>query len=129
MDNQKPKTDNQKPRTEHREPKTENRKPKIEEEIKYITEQIICNYKPQKIILFGSAVKDNWTKDSDLDFFIIKEDVPDNGLDRMFELRHLIEKNVAADFIICKPEEVEKRFCMGDPFIKMILTKGKVLYG
>lgn len=102
---------------------------KLEEKIKQITQQIVEKYKPQKIILFGSAVKGEWTKYSDLDFFIIKEDVPADGLDRMFELRKLLEIDIAADFIICKPQEVDKRLNMGDPFIKMILTKGKVLYG
>lgn len=101
----------------------------IEQKIKDISEQIIRKYAPHKIILFGSAAEGNWSKDSDLDFFIIKENVPNSGIERMWEIRNLIETDVAVDFIVCRPEEVSKRVKMGDPFIKLILTKGRVIYG
>ncbi len=44
----------------------------IEKEIEDIAEQIIEKYRPEKIILFGSAVRGEFTADSDLDFLIIK---------------------------------------------------------
>ncbi|KAF0132896.1 MAG: DNA polymerase beta domain-containing protein region [Candidatus Saganbacteria bacterium] len=102
---------------------------KIQEEIKSITQQIIKKYKPEKIVLFGSAAWGKFSNDSDLDFLIIKKDTPYLGRDRMREVYKLIDKNVAADFLIYRPNEYKEGLKAGDPFLKVIASKGKVLYG
>ncbi len=104
-------------------------KEELQKEIESITRQIVEKYKPQKIILFGSAAKGRFTPDSDLDFFIIKEDVPYLGRDRYRELSKMIERDVAVDFVIYKPEEFNEWFKAGDPFLKTIINEGKALYG
>jgi predicted nucleotidyltransferase len=97
-------------------------------EIDSITRQLIEKYKAEKIILFGSAAEDRFTPDSDIDFFIIKRN--EKGFhERLVDVYRLIKKNVAADFIVYTPQELEERIALGDPFIKSILTEGKVLYG
>ena len=101
---------------------------KLKKEIDYISRQIAKKYKPKKIILFGSAVSGKFTKDSDLDFFIIKEDVPYLGRDRARELRRMIVKHMAADFLIYKQEEFDDWFEAKDPFLETIVNEGKVLY-
>jgi len=98
-------------------------------EIQNIVGQIIRKYNPQKIILFGSAGRGEYDKVNDLDFLIIKQDVPLYGIDRMRELDELIERNIAADMLVYRPDEFEERIKLGDPFIKTILRKGQVLYG
>lgn len=40
----------------------------------------------------------------------------------------MIQYTLATDFIVYKPEEVEERLRLGDPFIKGIFEKGRVLY-
>ena len=100
----------------------------IFKEIENIKEQIIKRYKPEKIILFGSAAWGD-KEINDIDFFIIKKDVPYYGADRMIELYRLMDTNVAVDYIVYKPEEVKERLSMGDPFIKRIFKNGKILYG
>jgi len=104
-------------------------KNKITSEIQNIVEQIIQKYKPQKIILFGSAGRGEYDKVNDLDFLIIKDDVPVHGIARMRELDELIERNIAADMLVYRPDEFEDRIKLGDPFIKTILSEGRVLYG
>ncbi|MBW1903671.1 MAG: nucleotidyltransferase domain-containing protein [Deltaproteobacteria bacterium] len=99
------------------------------DEINNIVEQIIQRYKPLKIILFGSAGRGEYDKVNDLDFLILKEDVPSYGLDRMRELDELIDRSVAADMLVYRPDEFEDRVKLGDPFIKTILKEGRVLYG
>lgn len=99
------------------------------DEINNIVEQIIQRYKPLKIILFGSAGRREYDKVNDLDFLILKEDVPSYGLDRMRELDELIDRSVAADMLVYRPDEFEDRIKLGDPFIKTILKEGRVLYG
>jgi predicted nucleotidyltransferase len=97
-------------------------------EIEDIKNQLIEKYKPEKIILFGSAV---WGQGeiNDIDLLIIKGETPYYGIDRMREVDRLIERNIAADILVYKPEEIKERLEMGDPFIKKIFKEGKVLYG
>ena len=101
----------------------------FEKEIQNITQQIIQKYKPDKIILFGSAARGEGTPDSDADFLIIKKDTPLYGSDRIRELSRLVERKIPIDLLIYRPEEFEKRLQMGDPFLKSILKEGKTLYG
>lgn len=101
----------------------------ITAEIKNIADQIIRKYDPLKIILFGSAARGEYDRVSDLDFLIIKEDVPVHGLARMRQLDDLIDRNIASDMLVYRPDEFEERIKLGDPFIKTILREGRVLYG
>ncbi|MEA3416709.1 MAG: nucleotidyltransferase domain-containing protein [Thermodesulfobacteriota bacterium] len=101
----------------------------ITSEIETIVGQIIRKYRPMKIILFGSAGRGEYDEVNDLDFLIIKKDVPLRGIDRMRELDRLIERNIAADMLVYRPDEFDERIKLGDPFIKTILREGRVLYG
>ena len=101
----------------------------FKKEVEKVTKQIIEKYKPEKIILFGSAAKNEFSSDSDADFLIIKMDTPLYGADRIRELSKIIERNIPVDFLVYRPDEFEKRLKMGDPFLKTILKEDKVLYG
>lgn len=101
----------------------------LQKEISSIVDQLVVHYKPDKIILFGSAARDKATEDSDLDFFIIKRDVPRVGRERYYQLAKTVSYGRASDFLICTPQEVETRMSLGDPFMKHVLTEGKILYG
>ncbi len=100
----------------------------ISQEIENIKNQLVEKYKPEKIILFGSAA---WGEDEvyDIDLFIVKRDVPYYGEDRIRELYRLLNTDASVDYVVYKPEEVEERLALGDPFVKKVFKKGKVLYG
>jgi predicted nucleotidyltransferase len=100
-----------------------------QKEIESITSQIIEKYKPEKIILFGSAARDQISPASDADFLIVKKETPLYGADRIRELSRMIERNIAVDLLVYRPDEFEERLAMGDPFLKAVLKEGKVLYG
>lgn len=97
-------------------------------EVKNIVGQLINLYKPKKIILFGSLANGRLSEGTDIDLFIIKDDVPDYGVDRIRQLDRLIKYRLATDFVVYKSNEVEQRLRLGDPFVKNILDEGKVLY-
>lgn len=100
----------------------------VQGQIDSITKQLIQKYKPDKIILFGSAASGQMTPDSDLDFLLVKDDNKSKH-ERMVEIYRLVDKDIAADFLIYTPEELAMRLKMGDPFIKSVLAEGRVLYG
>lgn len=100
----------------------------IQNQIESIKNQLIKKYKPEKIILFGSGASGQMGPDSDLDFFIVKDDKKPRH-DRMVEVYGLVDKDIAADFLVYTPEELARRVKMRDPFIKSVLSEGEVLYG
>ena len=108
---------------------TEARETRITREIDSIVRQIVSKYRPKKIILFGSAARGDFDKANDLDFLIIKDDVPHYGIDRMRELDEIIERSMAADMLVYRSGEFNERVALGDPFIRTILKEGRVLYG
>ncbi len=104
-------------------------KENLEREIKYILDQLLEKYHPEKVILFGSAADSNSTEINDLDFLVIKSNVPHFGIDRLYEVNSVIDRGSGADILVYKPEEVAELLEMGDPFIKKIINEGRLLYG
>lgn len=109
--------------------KVQTKEKKVTAEIDHIVRQLVEKYRPIKIILFGSAARGDFEKANDLDFLIIKDDVPYYGIDRMRQLDDLIERNMAADLLVYRSVEFDDRIKLGDPFIKAILKEGRLLYG
>jgi len=100
----------------------------IREKIVEITDKIVREYQPEKIILFGSYAWGKPTKDSDIDLFIVKETENTREMSRKIN-RSFFPRYIAMDFIVYTPEQVERRSKMGDFFLKNILINGKMLYG
>jgi predicted nucleotidyltransferase len=100
------------------------------QKIKKVTEKIVKEYKPEKIILFGSHAWGKPHPDSDVDLFIVKKSKK-RQIDRMRELRmKLIGNNFPPmDLLIYTPGELSKRLAIGDFFVREIIEKGQVLYG
>jgi len=96
--------------------------------IEKLTEQLVSKYHPEKIILFGSAVRGSDAV-NDIDLFIVKNDVPHFGAERIQQLYRLVVTDAAVDYIVYRPSEVAERLSMGDPFVMDIFEYGKVLYG
>ena len=99
----------------------------FQKEIKSITNQVIKNYQPQKIILFGSAVRGDFNHDSDIDMLVIKN-APGRRVDRIRNLLLSVDYNLPFEPLVYTPEELEERKNLGDNFILEVLDQGKVLY-
>jgi len=93
-----------------------------------ITEKIVKNFNPEKIILFGSYAWGKPSTDSDLDLLIImKSKLP--PVKRIAEVSKILRPRIIPiDILVKTPKEIEKRLEIGDFFIKEILTKGKIIY-
>jgi len=97
-------------------------------EIAKLVDQIAREFKPQKIILFGSHAYGKPGKDSDVDLLIIME-TDERPADRIVAIARLFrDRTVPMDFIVKTPKEIGERLEMGDFFIKRILEEGITLY-
>jgi len=99
----------------------------IEKKIKEVTDKIVADFRPEKIILFGSYAWGKPGPDSDVDLFIIKStDRSTREVAREID-GSIFPRPFPIDFIVYTPEQVEKWRDV-DFFIRNIFTKGKVLY-
>lgn len=100
----------------------------VSRQLKKITQKIVKEFKPEKIILFGSYAWGKPGPDSDVDLFVVKKTNHSTreiarGIDRI-----LFPRPFPIDLIVYTPEQVKKSKMSEDFFIEDILTNGKVLY-
>lgn len=96
--------------------------------VKEITEKIVREYQPEKIILFGSYAWGTPAPDSDLDFFVIKN-TKEPSRQRIRTLNKIfLRRTSPIDFLVYTPEQVKQRLSIGDLFVQQIINGGKVLY-
>ncbi|MCK4330544.1 nucleotidyltransferase domain-containing protein [candidate division WOR-3 bacterium] len=100
----------------------------FEKILKEIVAKIARHLDPDRIILFGSYAYGEPGKDSDLDLFIVMESNERPSKRRIMVNQLFWEREMAMDFIVKTPSEVKERLAIGDPFVKKIIKKGKVLY-
>jgi predicted nucleotidyltransferase len=101
----------------------------MQKQIEEIVKRIVDNYKPEKIILFGSYAHGIPSKDSDLDLLIVKNSsLP--RYKRAGEIRkHLWGiSDIPKDIIVYTQEEIDDWKEVDEAFITSIVKKGKVLY-
>ena len=99
-----------------------------EEKIGQVAEKIAREYKPEKIILFGSYAWGKPTSDSDVDLFVVKE-TDDSVIERHRKVgRLLFGAGFPVDVLVYTPSQIKKRLEMEDFFIRDIMSKGKLLY-
>ena len=101
----------------------------VETLINKIVKRISDNYKPEKIILFGSYAYGNPEQGSDIDLFIVKDENK-KRIDRSCEVMRLLReiKGVSIEPIVFTNAELQERLKLEDDFILEIINKGKVLY-
>ena len=82
---------------------------------------------PERIILFGSAVRGEMGPHSDLDLLVVKGDVHRRKLAQKI-YRHLVGVGQPVDVVVVTPEDIE-RFGDSHPLIiAPALREGRVVY-
>jgi predicted nucleotidyltransferase len=100
-------------------------------QINQLARRIADEFRPERIILFGSYAYGKPTEDSDVDLLVvmkIKGDVVEKGA----EIYVAVDKSHAApfsiDILVRTPEQIRERVKMNDFFIREITEQGKVVY-
>lgn len=96
------------------------------DDLEIIRDKIVKEFRPKKIILFGSRAWGTPGPDSDIDLFVVKESENTRKTATAIDCA-LFPRTFAMDIIVYTPEQFEKR--KNDLFIKKILNEGKKLYG
>ena len=96
-------------------------------DIRAAAERIGRDFRPHKIILFGSYTHGTPTADSDVDLLVI---MPFKGQSvyKATEIALKADPHFPMDLLVRTPRDVRKRLAWNDFFIREIMEKGKVLY-
>lgn len=100
---------------------------KIKAEIKNLCRQIVENFQPQKIILFGSHAYGKPNADSDVDLLVVMS-FECRSVEQAIKIRQRIYPKMPLDLLARTPAQIKERLSLGDFFIKEIIERGKVLY-
>jgi len=89
--------------------------------------RIVDQFKPERIVLFGSYAYGDPSVDSDVDLLITMQ-TRLRPIDQAVQIRQAIRFPFPVDLLIRTPEQIRKRLDMGDPFISKATSMGKILY-
>ncbi len=121
MDSHAPKT-----RGEDQDQERQRWRERLEAELQRCVEVLVREYRPQRILLFGSLAQGRVHEYSDIDLIVIK-DTDKPFWDRIWEVLRLLKSKEALDILVYTPEEwqeIQTRLF----FEKEVLPKSKVLY-
>jgi uncharacterized protein len=96
-------------------------------QIREFSRKLAREFRPERIVLFGSYARGSATADSDVDLLII---LPFEGKPaaKSVEIRMKLRPRFPVDLIVRTPARVRERLDMEDPFLREIMEQGKVLY-
>lgn len=97
------------------------------EQIEALGRAIAGQFRPERVLLFGSYAYGTPTEDSDVDILVV---IPHEGKGWRVatEIRTRVQPAFPVDFVVRTPDEVRRRLALGDCFMREIIEKGKVLY-
>ena len=91
------------------------------------SDRLAEEFRPQRIILFGSQANGTARSDSDVDLLIIASFAGD-AFDRATEMLRRVKAPFPVDLLVRHPGDTVRRYRQFDPLIREALDHGKVLY-
>jgi uncharacterized protein len=98
--------------------------------LKDVIERLIAEYRPLRVILYGSFASGEADADSDIDLLIVKE-TSARFLERWTEVLRIVSglhRGIPVEPLVLTPAELERRVRAGDQFIAEVLARGQILY-
>jgi uncharacterized protein len=97
------------------------------EDIAQLSAHIAREFRPERIILFGSYAYGDPTDASDVDLLVI---LPFKGssVRKSAEILSKVSPRFAVDIVVRTPQQIHERLTWNDFFLREIIEKGQVLY-
>ena len=95
--------------------------------IRELTERIVREFSPERVVLFGSYASGNPRPDSDVDLLVI---LPFEGKSfrKSLEILNRVNPRFPVDLLARRPDDTARRYREGDPLIREALDHGQVLH-
>ena len=99
------------------------------QEIQATCDDIVREFAPLQVILFGSYAYGTPTEDSDVDLLVVMDIPKSEFLPKAIEIRQRIPYRFGMDLLVRSPEEIAYRVSYNDWFLREITEKGELLHG
>jgi predicted nucleotidyltransferase len=96
-------------------------------DIRRVCDQIAREFRPRKIILFGSYAYGRPTPDSDVDLLVIMP-VKGRPTDQAIAISRRLEHKFPIDLLVRTPREIRQRLAWNDFFLREVTERGEVMY-
>ena len=96
-------------------------------EIHAVAQRIGAEFRPEKVILFGSHAYGTPSEDSDVDLLVIMEH-SGSGVAQAIEIVRQVKSRIPVDLVVRTPREMRQRLQWNDFFLKEVVKRGEVLY-
>ena len=97
-------------------------------EIRKYAKTLGREFRPERVILFGSYARGVANEDSDVDLLVIIDHDKPRNVDQAIAMRLKADAPFPMDMLVKRPAEVIARLSMNDTFLKGVFRDGKVLY-
>lgn len=98
------------------------------EDIQDLVDDIAQQFRPEKVILFGSHARGDAGPDSDVDLLVVMPH-EEHASRKAAEITWRVHpRRFALDLIVRSPETLQKRLQMNDWFVRDLMREGRVLY-
>jgi predicted nucleotidyltransferase len=95
--------------------------------IEEVTQRIVQEFYPNRIILFGSYASGTPAPGSDVDLLVVLP-FEGKGFRKSLEILNRVNPSFPVDLLARRPEDTERRYKEGDPLIREAIDRGKMLY-
>ena len=97
-------------------------------DIQATCDDIVREFAPLQVILFGSYAYGAPTEDSDVDLLVVMAIPKSETRRQTVEILQRIPRRFRMDLLVRSPEEIAYRVSYNDWFLREVIEKGKVLY-
>ena len=96
-------------------------------EIQELVGRIAKEFKPERVVLFGSYAYGIPGPDSDVDLLVIMH-FEGKSFWKALEITNVVNPPFSVELLARRPDDTQRRYTLGDPLIKEALDHGRVLY-
>jgi predicted nucleotidyltransferase len=96
-------------------------------EIDALSERIVREFSPERVILFGSYAYGTPSDESDVDLMVLLP-FEGKGLTKSLEIWNRVRPPFSVDILARRPDDTARRYREWDPLVREALDRGRVLY-
>ncbi len=93
-----------------------------------MTSRIVAQFKPLRVVLFGSLARGDEGPDSDVDLLVVLDEAHDRRRAMVEILCALSDFPASKDVVVTTPEEIARRGTIDGSVLRLALSEGRVLY-
>ena len=99
------------------------------QDIKAWCETVAREFRPDRIILFGSYASGTPTEDSDVDVLVVMRLARgQRDVQQAAAIRDRVRAPFPMDVIVRSPQQIARRLAQGDGFVADVLRHGRLMY-